>query len=53
MKIDVIGNNTLLVYTNDNIIFGQSKAELIISTFKLLENSRKWDYELMKIKQST
>lgn len=37
----MIGNNVLLPYTDDVVILGEFKAEIITSTLKLLENSSK------------
>lgn len=40
-EMDVIGNNTLLAYADDIVIFGESKTDLISNTIDLVENSEK------------
>lgn len=39
--MDVSGNDLLLAFVDDIVSLGKFKAELITSTLKLLENSRK------------
>jgi len=48
----VIGNNILLAYADDIVILDESKTDFITSTLKLLENSKKSDLKLMKIKKN-
>jgi len=48
-EMEMLGGNTLLAYADDIVILGESKAELTTSTLNLL---KKWDSELMKVKQN-